>query len=197
MTIGTDYIAAQPVAQQKQLNKLYQILTQTLPMATEQISYGIPTFFVNEQPVVYFRANKTFIGFYPTAAPIVRFADELTDFTVTKGSIHLPYDKPLPSALVKRIVTFRLREVTAGKTSRQSGQPRPRHPMPQDVQQALADAKLVDRYDARPQYQRNDYIGWISQAKRPTTRQKRLDQMLMELKAGNVYMKMAWRGRKK
>ncbi len=48
-------------------------------------------------------------------------------------------------------------------------------------------------YDARPPYQRNDYIGWIERAKRPETRTKRIDQMLAELAAGDVYMKMAWR----
>jgi len=48
-------------------------------------------------------------------------------------------------------------------------------------------------YDVRPSYQRNDYIGWITRAKRPETRQKRLDQMLDELEKGDVYMKMAWR----
>lgn len=49
-------------------------------------------------------------------------------------------------------------------------------------------------YDARPDYQRNDYLGWIARAKRPETRQKRLNQMLYELALGSVYMNMAWRG---
>ena len=50
-------------------------------------------------------------------------------------------------------------------------------------------------YEARPWYQRNDYLGWIARAKRPETREKRLSQMLEELRAGNVYMKMAWHPR--
>ncbi|MEQ1589402.1 MAG: YdeI/OmpD-associated family protein [Gallionella sp.] len=48
-------------------------------------------------------------------------------------------------------------------------------------------------YDARPPYQRNDYIGRITRAKLPATQQKRLDQMLDELVRGDVYMKMVWR----
>jgi predicted amino acid-binding ACT domain protein len=48
-------------------------------------------------------------------------------------------------------------------------------------------------YDARPPYQRNDYLGWINRAKRDDTRQKRLRQMLAELRAGEGYMNMPWR----
>ena len=71
---------------------------------------------------------------------------------------------------------------------------RPRYPMPTDVRRALEDTDLMAAYDARPPYQRNDYIGWIDRAKRPETRTKRIDQMLAELEQGDVYMKMAWRG---
>ena len=67
--------------------------------------------------------------------------------------------------------------------------------MPDFVQQALKESGLEDHYAARPPYQRNDYIGWITRAKREETRQKRLAQMLDELREGDVYMKMAWRSR--
>jgi len=71
---------------------------------------------------------------------------------------------------------------------------RPRYPMPIDVRRAIEAADLVAAYDARPPYQRNDYIGWIETAKRPETRTRRIDQMLAELEQGDVYMKMEWRG---
>ena len=70
---------------------------------------------------------------------------------------------------------------------------RPRHPMPDFVRQALLARGLMDAYRARPAYQQNDYIGWIGRAKREATIQKRLAQMLNELEAGDVYMKMAYR----
>lgn len=69
---------------------------------------------------------------------------------------------------------------------------RTRHPIPADVEAALHDAELVKAYEARPPYQRNDYIGWIEDAKRADTRQRRINQMLYELDTGDVYMKMAW-----
>jgi hypothetical protein len=70
--------------------------------------------------------------------------------------------------------------------------PRPRYAMPDFIQNALLKRGLLEAYLARPSYQRNDYIGWIIRAKLPATRQKRLKQMLAELKQGDVYMKMKW-----
>jgi uncharacterized protein YdeI (YjbR/CyaY-like superfamily) len=66
--------------------------------------------------------------------------------------------------------------------------------MPDYVESALVDSGLLDTYRKRPPYQQNDYIGWITNAKRPETRAKRIQQMLEELRAGDVYMKMEWRG---
>jgi len=70
---------------------------------------------------------------------------------------------------------------------------RKRYRMPAWLKKAIGDAGLVNQYKERPPYQRNDYIMWITAAKREATRQKRTDQMLAELKKGNVYMNMAWR----
>ncbi len=69
---------------------------------------------------------------------------------------------------------------------------RPRYPMPDFIREVLEARGLTAAYQTRPPYQRNDYIGWITRAKRPETREKRLSQMLEELEQGNVYMKMDW-----
>jgi uncharacterized protein YdeI (YjbR/CyaY-like superfamily) len=72
---------------------------------------------------------------------------------------------------------------------------RKRNVMPKSIREALMKNNLMEAYRRRrPPYQQNDYIGWITKAKLPATRQKRLHQMIMELKKGNVYMKMAWNG---
>jgi uncharacterized protein YdeI (YjbR/CyaY-like superfamily) len=68
------------------------------------------------------------------------------------------------------------------------------NPMPPEIERALAGRGLSKAYAERPDYQRNDYLGWIARAKLPATRQKRLDQMLDELERGGVYMKMKWSG---
>ncbi len=70
---------------------------------------------------------------------------------------------------------------------------RPRHAMPDDVAAALKFAGVKSDYDARPAYQRNDYVGWITRAKEDETRRKRIDQMTAELKTGGAYMGMKHR----
>ena len=66
--------------------------------------------------------------------------------------------------------------------------------MPDDVRDALTSNGVMKAYRGRPAYQQNDYVGWITRAKLPATRQKRIQQMLDELDAGGVYMHMKWNG---
>jgi hypothetical protein len=67
--------------------------------------------------------------------------------------------------------------------------------MPGYIREALTARGLLDAYRARPDYQQNDYIGWITRAKLEATKEKRLAQMLEELAGGDRYMKMKWRKR--
>jgi len=67
--------------------------------------------------------------------------------------------------------------------------------MPGFVREALIEAGLMEAYRQRPPYQRNDYVGWITRAKREETQQRRLAQMLEELERGDRYMKMSYRSR--
>lgn len=60
--------------------------------------------------------------------------------------------------------------------------------MPEDVAARLESAGVRAEYDARPEYQRNDYLGWIAQAKRSETREKRIAIMIDELERGGIYM---------
>lgn len=62
--------------------------------------------------------------------------------------------------------------------------------MPDDVMAILKSEKVLDDFTARPAYQQNDYVGWISRAARAETRQKRIIQMVHELRQGGVYMNM-------
>lgn len=71
---------------------------------------------------------------------------------------------------------------------------RKREDMPDFVKQALQERGLLAAYEARPPYQRNDYLLWINKAKREDTKRRHLAQMLDELESGGVYMKMTWNG---
>jgi uncharacterized protein YdeI (YjbR/CyaY-like superfamily) len=68
---------------------------------------------------------------------------------------------------------------------------RPLQQMPPDTERLLRERGLRQAYDERPAYQRNDYLAWIARARRPETRQNRLNQMLAELEHGGLYMNMA------
>ncbi len=69
---------------------------------------------------------------------------------------------------------------------------RPVLQMPDDVGILLKSKDLMERYKMRPAYQQNDYIGWINRAKRPETKEKRINQMLQELISGILYMGMLY-----
>lgn len=67
---------------------------------------------------------------------------------------------------------------------------RPTYSMPDDVAAALRVGDVDADYAARPHYQRNDYVGWITRAKTEETRRDRIARMVEELKRGGVYMGM-------
>lgn len=70
---------------------------------------------------------------------------------------------------------------------------RPLNPMPDFIRTALEERGLMDAYLARPDYQRNDWLGWIARGKQEKTQRKRLLSMLQELEQGHGYMGMIWR----
>lgn len=110
MTPIQSYIAQAPEGQKSQLERMYQLLKNELPNASEKISYGMPTFYADEN-IVHFAGFKHHLGFYPTPGPIVEFADELKEYKTSKGAIQFPYDRDLPEELIKKIVSFRKLEI--------------------------------------------------------------------------------------
>lgn len=91
------------------LNDLRKFISQYAPEATEKISWGMPTFYLHGN-LVHFAVNKGYIGFYPGDSGVSAFIDELVDYKTTKGSIHLPLNKPMPYELIKKIVEYRVTE---------------------------------------------------------------------------------------
>lgn len=112
-----DYIASFPQEVQVILEKLRQAIRQAAPDATEKISYQMPTFYLNGN-LVHFAAYKNHIGFYPAPSGIGAFEAELSEYKTSKGAIQFPIDKPLPLALVKKIVAFRVDENLAKAPSK-------------------------------------------------------------------------------
>jgi len=108
VTTIDQYIASFPVPVRRKLTELRTTIRKAAPDATEAISYGIPTFKLNGN-LVHFGAFKDHISFFPTSSGVRAFAKELKGYETSKGTIQFPLDKPLPLALVKRIVQFRIR----------------------------------------------------------------------------------------
>ena len=106
-----EYIAQCPVDRQKILNELRNLIIKSVPDAEECLLYKMPGYKLNGKTLVYFACRKDFIGFYPTGSGVSAFIDELSEFETTKGTIHIPYNKPLPKDLIKKIVKFKMEEV--------------------------------------------------------------------------------------
>ncbi|HTU82569.1 MAG TPA: DUF1801 domain-containing protein [Candidatus Acidoferrales bacterium] len=104
-----DYAKRFPDATQTVLRKMRATIQKAAPSAEETIGYNLPAFSVNGNAVVWYAAFKRHIGFYPGAAAVRAFAKDLVTYETAKGSIRFPLDRPLPSALIGRIVKHRLR----------------------------------------------------------------------------------------
>lgn len=92
------------------LEELRKVIRTVAPEATEKISYNIPTFSIGK-PLVHYGAYPTHIGFYPTPSAILEFQEELSSYKTSKGTVQFPLDKPLPLALIEKIVRFRKKMV--------------------------------------------------------------------------------------
>ena len=105
-----EYCKGFPKETQQLLAQLRTTIRKCAPGAVEIISYGMPAFKLNNKPLVYFAAYKNHIGFYPGASPVIVFKNELKVYKTSKGAIQFPLDKPLPPALVKKIVKYKVSE---------------------------------------------------------------------------------------
>jgi uncharacterized protein YdhG (YjbR/CyaY superfamily) len=106
-----EYIQSYPAEVQEKLTQLRLLVRSVAPEAREKISYQMPAFSLNGN-LVYFAAHANHIGFYPGSGQVVfgRFRKELAAYKSGKGSVQFPLDKPLPIALIRRIVKFRTEE---------------------------------------------------------------------------------------
>ncbi len=103
-----EYLAGVPEPARSTLSQLRSVIRSAVPAeATETISYRIPAFRY-KGILVWFAAFSDHCSFFPTAAMIAAFKKELKGFSTSKGTIQFPIDKPLPSALVKKMVRLRV-----------------------------------------------------------------------------------------
>jgi uncharacterized protein YdhG (YjbR/CyaY superfamily) len=103
-----DYLARVPEPARNTLQKMRAAIRSVVPAeAGETISYGIPAF-KHKRLLVWFAAFSDHCSLFPTASMVRMFKDELKGFSISKGTIHFPTDKPLPIGLIKKIVKARV-----------------------------------------------------------------------------------------
>ncbi len=104
-----EYISSFPETVQYKLNKIRNIIKEEAPEATEKISYGMPTFYLNGN-LVHFAAFKNHIGFFPAPSGINAFEKELSKYKTGKGTLQFKNEDNIPFDLIKKIVKFRKEE---------------------------------------------------------------------------------------
>lgn len=110
-TTFDEYFAQFPENTKKLLEEIRALVKNLAPEATEVFSYAIPTFDLKGKHLIHFAGYKAHIGIYPTAKGVSNFEEELKPYKTSTGTIKLPLDKPLPLALIKKIVLFRVGEL--------------------------------------------------------------------------------------
>jgi uncharacterized protein YdhG (YjbR/CyaY superfamily) len=110
-----EYLAGVPEPARSTLNKIRAAIRSAVPPeATETISYRMPAFKC-KGVLVWFAAFSNHCSLFPTAAVVEAFKSELKGFTMSKGTIQFPTDKPLPAALVKKLVKARVAQMEGKK----------------------------------------------------------------------------------
>src|SRR5712675_3535886 len=110
-----EYLAGVPEPARSTLNKMRATIRSAVPPeATEVISYRMPAFRHNGV-LVWFAAFSEHCSLFPTAAIIEKFKNELKPFSTSKGTIQFPTNKPLPTALIKKLVKARVAQTESKK----------------------------------------------------------------------------------
>ena len=111
-TATDDYLATVPEPARTTLAKLRAAILAAAPAGTiECIAYGVPAF-KHKKNIAGFAAYDNHCSYFPMSGGITKlFTSELAKYEVSKGAIQFPLDKPLPAALVKKLINARLAEI--------------------------------------------------------------------------------------
>jgi uncharacterized protein YdhG (YjbR/CyaY superfamily) len=103
-----EYLARVSEPARSTLKKIRAAIRSAVPKdATEATSYRIPAFRYKGL-LLWYAAFSDHCSLFPTASVIEAFKDELKGFTISKGTIQFPVDKPLPATLVRKLVKARI-----------------------------------------------------------------------------------------
>lgn len=105
------YITSFPEGTAELLQELRETIQATVPEAVEVISYSMPAFKARGKMLAWFAGYERHIGFYPGAAGLAALHKEVSVYKNGKGSVQFPLDQPLPTNLIKALLSFKLQEI--------------------------------------------------------------------------------------
>jgi uncharacterized protein YdhG (YjbR/CyaY superfamily) len=106
-----EYLAALDEPKRTTLTSLRDTIMAIVPDAEQCISYGLPAFRRRGKTIAGFAAFKNHLTYLPHSGSVIpQLAKETAAYTSTKGSLRFPVDKPLPEALVKKLLAMRMAE---------------------------------------------------------------------------------------
>ncbi len=109
-TTVSEYIAAAPKGAQKRLRDIRSVLKNAAPGATETLKWGSPV--LEDKRILFsYSAHKSHLNFMPTGPALKPFKKELAKYKTGKDTIQFTYDKPIPKALIRKIATYRVKQV--------------------------------------------------------------------------------------
>jgi uncharacterized protein YdhG (YjbR/CyaY superfamily) len=109
-----EYLGALPEAPRAALEKLRKTIKAAAPQATETITYEMPTFKQNGRFLVSYAAFKNHCSLFPASAKVLEaHGEELKPYFTGKGTLRFTVDRPIPAALVKKIVKTLIEENAA------------------------------------------------------------------------------------
>lgn len=105
------YIQQFPLSVQQKLLHIRHLIQVTKPALEEGMSYGVPAFRYRGKSVIMYAAFSHHIGVYPTPSVIVSMKNDLADYETSKGTVKLPLEQPIPDALIRKMVSLRMKEL--------------------------------------------------------------------------------------
>jgi uncharacterized protein YdhG (YjbR/CyaY superfamily) len=122
-----DCLASATPEQRAALEKLRKAIKAAAPGAEEGVSYGLAAFRLNGKPIAALAASAGHCSYFPMSGDVVAaLRDELAGYDTSKGTIRFPANKPLPAALVRKLVKARIAEISAsGSKSKPAERKRP------------------------------------------------------------------------
>ena len=113
------YLAALPPRARRHMKEIRSLIRSVAPDATESFSYRMPGFRLDNRVFLYYAAFAAHCSLYPMGAKIRHaHTDALKGYKTSTGTIQLPLDKPLPLALMKRLIKARMAEVRSAARRR-------------------------------------------------------------------------------